>query len=111
MSSPPGKIAVVQVSSGASCNASLPSTKRRNALRGPTPRNRWPDFSPEIQGSAAGGLKNFPAPTVQSDFNACHTKTKPGSVLICPVYAQFAHRIRNTGGRDLLGWTPHAPGL
>ena len=32
MSSPPGKIAVVQVSSGASCNASLPSTRRRKRL-------------------------------------------------------------------------------
>ena len=32
MSSPPGKIAVVQVSSGASCNASLPSTRRRQRL-------------------------------------------------------------------------------
>jgi len=28
MNSPPGKIAVVQVSSGASCNASLPSTRQ-----------------------------------------------------------------------------------
>ncbi len=33
MTSPPGKIAVVQVSSGARCNASLPSTKRRNRKR------------------------------------------------------------------------------
>ncbi len=33
MSSPPRKIAVVQVSSGARCNASLPSTKRRNRKR------------------------------------------------------------------------------
>jgi len=33
MSSPPRKIAVVQVSSGAHCNASLPSTKRRNPKR------------------------------------------------------------------------------
>ena len=32
MSSPPGKIAVVQVSSGASCNASLPSTRRGKRL-------------------------------------------------------------------------------
>src|SRR5439155_26113542 len=32
MSSPPGKIAVVQVSSGASCNASLPSTRRSKRL-------------------------------------------------------------------------------
>ncbi len=32
MSSPPGKIAVVQVSSGASCSASLPSTRRRKRL-------------------------------------------------------------------------------
>jgi hypothetical protein len=32
MSSPPGKIAVVQVSSGVSCNAALPSTRRRNRL-------------------------------------------------------------------------------
>ena len=32
MSSPPGKIALVQVSSGASCTASLPSTRRRRLL-------------------------------------------------------------------------------
>jgi hypothetical protein len=32
MSSPPGKIVVVQVSSGASCNASLPSTRRKKPL-------------------------------------------------------------------------------
>jgi len=32
MSSLPGKIEVVQVSSGASCNASLPSTRRRKRL-------------------------------------------------------------------------------
>ena len=33
MSSPPGKIAVVQVSSGASCNASLPSTRRNEFIK------------------------------------------------------------------------------
>jgi hypothetical protein len=32
MSSPPGKIAVVQVSSGVSCNASLPSTRGRQRV-------------------------------------------------------------------------------
>ena len=32
MSSPPDKIAVVQVSSGASCNALLPSTRLRKRL-------------------------------------------------------------------------------
>jgi len=26
-------------------------------------------------------------------------------------HAQFAHRIRNIGGRDLLGWTPQSLGL
>src|SRR5439155_15691269 len=62
MSSPPGKIAVVQVSSGASCNALLSSTRRRIPLRGPTPRNRWPDFSPENRLASRYACPELPPP-------------------------------------------------
>src|SRR2546429_627463 len=57
-----GKIAVVQVSSGASCNAVLPSTRRRIPLRGPTPRNRWPDFSPENRLAGRYACPELPPP-------------------------------------------------
>ena len=64
MKSLPGKIAVVQVSSGASCNASLPSTGQGllcAALGGAI------DYRLD-----AGRFKALPAVSVWSDFDDCH---------------------------------------
>ena len=69
MKSLPGKIAVVQVSSGASCNASLPSTGQGllcAALGGAI------DYRLDV-----GRFKALPAVSVWSDFDELSSVTGP----------------------------------